>query len=93
MKKTVLIHYCGGCNPRYDRVALAARLQRAFPQFTYHCDVDAPADLALVLCGCGVGCAARGRENAPRRAVAVEEKQAERLYAALEQLAACSEES
>ena len=85
--KTVVIHYCGGCNPRYDRVALAARLQREFPRFSYHYDLDAPADLAIVLSGCDVGCAARSRENAPNRVLINNDAQVKVLYAALERLA------
>ena len=32
---TVGIKYCGGCNPRYDRVAAARRLEAAFPGLTF----------------------------------------------------------
>ena len=52
------IKYCGGCNPRFDRVAEACALARDYPQ---HCFVRAGCktemDLLLVICGCQVACA------------------------------------
>ena len=29
------IKYCGGCNPRYDRVAAVNQLKREFPQVEF----------------------------------------------------------
>jgi len=54
---TLVLKYCGGCNPRYDRGAFLAKLQADFPQLR---QVDATAetpDFALVLCGCPSRCA------------------------------------
>lgn len=52
------VRYCGGCNPRYDRVALARRLEAACPFARF-----SPArpgsdwDVLVVLCGCSACCA------------------------------------
>ena len=55
--KRVRIHYCGGCNPRYDRTALVQRLNADFPSLAFTYDGD--ADLVLAVCGCSVACAAK----------------------------------
>lgn len=55
---TVGVKYCGGCNPRYDRVGLIRRLERGYPGTAF-----VPArpgegcDLLLVVCGCAARCA------------------------------------
>lgn len=57
-KKQVALRYCGGCNPRFDRGALVARLQNAVPGIAL-----VPFDRAgnylavLVICGCTAQCA------------------------------------
>lgn len=56
--RVVGVKYCGGCNPRYDRVALVKRLSAAFPSLRLE-----PArpgivyDYLLVVCGCSARCA------------------------------------
>ena len=56
--KQVGVRYCGGCNPRYDRVALVERLGSLLPQAEL---VPARAGAAyagaLVVCGCPSRCA------------------------------------
>ena len=55
---TVGIKYCGGCNPRYDRVAFAAALAAACPEAV--CVPARPGetcDKLVVLCGCTARCA------------------------------------
>ena len=55
---TIAIKYCGGCNPRFDRVAAAAQLAAAFPHLSMvPARSGAPADLLVVLCGCPSRCA------------------------------------
>lgn len=55
---TAGLKYCGGCNPRYDRVAFAKALAAACPQVAL---VPAFAgetyDALVVLCGCTARCA------------------------------------
>ena len=57
-KVQVGVRYCGGCNPRYDRVALVERLGSLLPQAEL---VPARAGAAyagaLVVCGCPSRCA------------------------------------
>ena len=55
-KPVVGLRYCGGCNPRYDRVAAVGRLRAQLP------DVElrpaAPGQPAVVrVCGCPARCA------------------------------------
>ena len=54
---TVGVLYCGGCNPRYDRVALVKGLARDFQnlQITY-AKTGERYDLLLVVCGCSAAC-------------------------------------
>lgn len=51
--------YCGGCNPRYDRVALIRRLAEECPGITLtHMDrLTGPPAALLTVCGCPAGCA------------------------------------
>ena len=47
------VKYCGGCNPRYDRVALLERLQREQPEDTFEGAIPGVRyDQPLVVCGC-----------------------------------------
>ena len=50
------IKYCGGCNPRYDRTAVAARLLQDLPGVRIVSAGNAP-DYVVVLCGCSSACA------------------------------------
>jgi len=55
--KAMAIKYCGGCNPRFDRVGFVSRLIEKFPEL-----VAVPSDavepwLVLVVCGCCSCCA------------------------------------
>lgn len=77
----IYLHYCGGCNPRYDRTALAAQLQRDFPRYAF--TGEAAADLELVLCGCTAACPARREAAAPRRCVVTHLTDRGALYAML----------
>ena len=52
------IKYCGGCNPRYDRGVLVARLKAALPDIDFQPVRDGDVyDLLLVVSGCRVECA------------------------------------
>ncbi len=52
------IKYCGGCNPRYDRGGLVARLKGALPDVDFEpVRPDKVYDLLLVVSGCHVACA------------------------------------
>lgn len=60
MKKAkVILRYCGGCNPRYDRAALVSRLERDFPEVNLEPYSGFPEDYQgiLVICGCAARCA------------------------------------
>lgn len=57
-RPVVGIRYCGGCNPRYDRVALAGELARALPGADFPpAEAGQPYDAAVVVCGCATRCA------------------------------------
>lgn len=55
---TVGIRYCGGCNPRYDRVAAVKALERRFPQIAF-VPADPRQTLNLLICGCSAQCVSR----------------------------------
>ena len=52
------VRYCGGCNPRYDRVALVRRLAEELPEHRFTV-AEGGRDYAAVLmvCGCLSRCA------------------------------------
>lgn len=54
----ILVKYCGGCNPRFDRVALVRKVAEDFPavEIVYGADLEG-SDFVLVVCGCPVCCA------------------------------------
>ena len=57
-KVQVGVRYCGGCNPRYDRVALVKRLESFFPEAEFvPADDGAIYPAALVVHGCPARCA------------------------------------
>lgn len=58
MGKAVVVRYCGGCNPRYDRVGAVEELRRRFPEADFVTEHPAPA-ATLLVCGCAVQCIAR----------------------------------
>lgn len=52
------VKYCGGCNPRYDRVAEINRLRAEFPDAAFvSASGNADCDIVLVVCGCPAACA------------------------------------
>jgi hypothetical protein len=56
----IVVKYCGGCNPRYDRVGLVGRLEEEFSgtaRFVPAGEGGGGGDLLLVVCGCHVRCA------------------------------------
>lgn len=51
------IKYCGGCNPRYDRVAFVERLKAGYPGEVFsYARLGEHYDLLLVVCGCTAQC-------------------------------------
>ena len=69
MRKRIAVYYCGGCNPRYDRVRAVA--------FTLP-DGGRP-DGCLAVCGCTAGCA---RSRLPQGLAAYVLRSGEDLMAA-----------
>jgi 4-hydroxybutyrate CoA-transferase len=58
MSGKIRVKYCGGCNPRYDRTAVTARLRAAFPLLEVAESPGGDADLFVaVVCGCPSACA------------------------------------
>jgi 4-hydroxybutyrate CoA-transferase len=88
------VKYCGGCNPRYDRRALVARLRRSFPEHDIREGLNARAagfapDLAAVLNGCARACADHGDFTGSRGKVVIDSAEGyEDIAAALARLAA-----
>lgn len=51
------VRYCGGCNPRYDRVALTKQIEQLFPHDIFESAVpEHTYDAVLVICGCPAQC-------------------------------------
>jgi len=58
------IQYCGGCNPRYDRVKSVGELKDSFPEirWDYVCmESGNRYDLILAVTGCGKECIPQSR--------------------------------
>ena len=51
------VKYCGGCNPRYDRVALVRELERRLGQPLPPARPGEAYDQIYVICGCSARCA------------------------------------
>lgn len=52
------VKYCGGCNPRYDRVEAVKALAVRFPMHEFLPAAQVSSlDVLLVMSGCSVGCA------------------------------------
>lgn len=57
MRKRIAVYYCGGCNPRYDRVRAVSGLRERFPRLTFTLPDEGAPDGCLAVCGCTAGCA------------------------------------
>ena len=58
------IKYCGGCNPTYDRVRLAAELRERV-EAGAECEDLRLGHLLVVICGCARACAGVPEESRP----------------------------
>ena len=60
----IAVKYCGGCNPRYDRVKFVQDLQEDLLAPGPECEfsgADTPdPDFVLVVCGCPASCVSHG---------------------------------
>ncbi|WP_312637115.1 hypothetical protein [Oscillibacter sp.] len=51
------LRYCGGCNPRFDRVALVEQVQICFPEDIFElADASSGQSAVLVIHGCPSNC-------------------------------------
>ena len=51
------VKYCGGCNPRYDRVEAVERLKAAFPGVSFVTSQECgTVELLVAVCGCSARC-------------------------------------
>lgn len=56
-KLPVGVRYCGGCNPRYDRVAAVKRLEELHPHRSFTAaEAARPYAAVVVACGCPSRC-------------------------------------
>lgn len=79
MRKRIAVYYCGGCNPRYDRVGAVRALAGQFPGLTFTLPDEPPCDGCLAVCGCTAGCA---RSRLPQGLAAYVLRSGEDLMAA-----------
>ena len=62
------IRYCGGCNPRYDRVAAVNKLKSLLPEMAFEAvQPDHDYDSVVVVCGCDAACAKTDDLKVPSR--------------------------
>jgi 4-hydroxybutyrate CoA-transferase len=62
------IKYCGGCNPRYDRVLFVEELQREFKDFDFEtANTEQVYDALIVVGGCKSCCADHKRYQSDSR--------------------------
>lgn len=60
------VRYCGGCNNRYDRVAVIRRLEALAPEVEFvTAQAGTPYPAALVVAGCPTDCAKRDDISVP----------------------------
>ncbi|HON59737.1 MAG TPA: hypothetical protein P5040_00355 [Smithella sp.] len=57
--KRIGVKYCGGCNPRIDRVKLAQDIIQPLPPgfVLTEASFDEPWDIGILICGCPAACA------------------------------------
>ena len=52
------IKFCGGCNPRYNRIQCVEKIKAKFPEHSYVTQKDKKiCDIWLIICGCSRSCA------------------------------------
>lgn len=52
----IYVKYCGGCNPRYDRVKELNNLLRKHSGINVSYDCEGSFDIAVIICGCESAC-------------------------------------
>jgi len=84
------IRYCGGCNPRYDRVKTAARIKEALMGETAADQLPplsggkSDTQITLVICGCQTACVWRRADKEDPNAYKITSKEdAENVIAKL----------
>ncbi len=70
MVPRLAVKFCGGCNPSFDRAAVARMIRRDVPDVSWVL-LDEEADLLIIINGCLGSCAERGevQEIAPENLV------------------------
>lgn len=76
------IKYCGGCNPRYDRVAAVKELQQRYPEWKIEPAGEGGQEYILVVCGCTAVCAGHAHLKAAKHKFVINSR--EQLAAACE---------
>lgn len=65
-KISIGVRYCGGCNNRYDRVAVIRRLETLVPEVEFvTAQAGTPYPAALIVAGCPTDCAKRDDISVP----------------------------
>lgn len=64
------VRYCGGCNPRYDRVSFVKQLERTFPEILFLPAQRGESYTAVLLvCGCLSQCVSREFLSVPQERI------------------------
>ena len=64
------VRYCGGCNPRYDRVSFVKQLERTFPEILFLPAQRGESYTAVLLvCGCLSQCVSKEFLSVPQERI------------------------
>lgn len=77
----VLVRYCGGCNPRYDRSKVLELIKGEFPEDEFivtSSHEERAGDAVLVLAGCTAACADYSKVSSPHHPIIVASRSAEK---------------
>ncbi|NMA93546.1 MAG: hypothetical protein GX975_02670 [Clostridiales bacterium] len=77
----VLVRYCGGCNPRYDRSEVLELLREEFPDVEFIVTTsheERTGDAVLVLAGCTAACADYSSVSSPHAPIIVASRAAKK---------------
>lgn len=72
----IRVKYCGGCNPRFDRKAVAEALRAACREAeVIERHAEEPMDFVTVICGCPAACASHADLAGRRGKIVVSSKE------------------
>lgn len=75
-KVTVGFKYCGGCNPRYNRVAKVEEFKLKHPEFNYITIENIKScEFWFIICGCKAACASVSELKATNNVIVIDSEE------------------